>query len=37
MSYKHQYVDDNPYLVYTEDADTEYTPAEDGGDDNEGE
>ena len=33
MSYKHDFVEDNPYLVYTEDGQIAYEPAEDEQDD----
>lgn len=33
MGYKHDFVEDNPYLVYTEDDKIAYEPAEDSDDD----
>lgn len=34
MSYKHDKIEDNPYLVYTEESGTVYEPAEDADEDN---
>lgn len=37
MGYKHDFVEDNPYLVYTDEPEKELPAEDDGDDDDDGE